>query len=334
MYRLDLGLMGDYPQSTNITLAKLGEEYGFTSVWCAEENPAPGFNYVFSTATAVGLNTQKLDVVLGNLNPYSRHIALIAVGLNSIAHLTQGRVKATIAAGGVNPLMPLGLEWKKPLKAMRDSFQILRELFAGKTVNYDGLLGKIKGVYLKPPPPTSIPLLLGARGPKMLELAGEIADGVNLGRSVSSIPGELEIVKKGLKRSQRDLEDFEVVLAFRGVIAEDGDKARQLATPGIAYRLLQMETETWHKETFNVDEIDRINRGEMPGQKEFYSSVKEEHFKEFGLIGSPEEITETLLHMYDLGVDRFIWGFARYPTPEKAMHLLGKKVLPHLPKTN
>ncbi|MHA2407433.1 MAG: LLM class flavin-dependent oxidoreductase [Candidatus Ranarchaeia archaeon] len=333
MYRLDLGLMGDYPQTTNIMLAKLGEEYGFKSVWCAEENPAPGFNYVFSTATAVGLNTSKLDVVLGNLNPYSRHIGLIAVGLNSIAQLTHGRTKATIAAGGVNPLMPLGIEWNKPLKAMRDSFQILRELFSGKTVNYDGLLGKLKGVYLKPTPPKKIPLLLGARGPKMLELAGEIADGVNVGNSVSKIPQELEIVKRGLKKSQRDLKDFEVVMAFRGIIAEDGDKARELATPSIAYRLLQMETGTWHKQTFNIDEIDRINRGEIPRQKDFYDSITEEHYKEFGIIGSPEEVTERLLHMYDLGVDRFIWGFARYPQPEKAMHLLGKHVLPNLPKS-
>jgi alkanesulfonate monooxygenase SsuD/methylene tetrahydromethanopterin reductase-like flavin-dependent oxidoreductase (luciferase family) len=75
-----------------------------------------------------------------------------------------------------------------------------------------------------------------------------------------------------------------------------------------------------------------MNRGEMPGQKDFFDSVKEEHFKEYGLIGSPEEVTEKILHMYDLGVNRFIWGFARHSNPEKTMHLLGKKVIPHLPK--
>ncbi|MHA1713613.1 MAG: LLM class flavin-dependent oxidoreductase [Candidatus Ranarchaeia archaeon] len=73
-HRLDLGLMGDYPQAVNIRLSRLGEKYGFHSVWCAEENPAPGFRALFVTATAVGLNTQKIGVVIGNTNPFSRHI--------------------------------------------------------------------------------------------------------------------------------------------------------------------------------------------------------------------------------------------------------------------
>ena len=44
MRQIDFGLMGDYPQSLNIELAQLGEKYGFHSVWCAEENPAPVFH--------------------------------------------------------------------------------------------------------------------------------------------------------------------------------------------------------------------------------------------------------------------------------------------------
>ena len=334
MHQLDFGLMGDYPQDVNMRLAKLGDHYGFHSVWCAEENPAPGFRHTLVTAAAVSLASNNLQIVLGNLNPYSQHIGLIAVGTNSIALLSKGRCRLCIAPGGINPLLPLGLRYHRPLAAMRDSFQILRQLFQGQTISYQGILGTLDNLFLKPLPPSPPLIYMGARGPRMLELAGELADAVNLGRSVSSIPREIQLIQKGLKKSGRKLQDIEILMAFKGIIAADGDKARDLARPSIAYRLMQKATKTWHKTTFNVDEMTKINQGSIPGQQAFMDQVIEADFREYGVIGSPEEVVDQLRAMYKLGVTRFIWGFASFPNPEKAMHLIGQQVIPELPITN
>ena len=75
----------------------------------------------------------------------------------------------------------------------------------------------------------------------------------------------------------------------------------------------------------------QTHKGKMPKQEDYLEKVTEEDFREYGIIGSPEEVTDRILHMYKLGVDRFIWGFALIPDPKKSMHLLGKQVIPNLP---
>ena len=250
MMKLSIGLLGDYPQSRNIDFALLAEQLGFAEVWCAEENPAPGYRDLFVTATAVGLNTSRIQIVIGNVNPFSRNIGILAVAINSIALLTKGRVSVSLAMGGVNPLLPLGLTYQQPLQSLRDMIGIFRRLFQGETVNYQGVLGKLNNLVLDPPPPHPLDIFVGARGPKLLALAGELADGVNISTSISALPTHINYVKEGLNRTGRSLSDIQVIYSTTGVVSihEDSEKAKKIGTAGRKIA----------ESIYNVEETNRI----------------------------------------------------------------------------
>jgi 5,10-methylenetetrahydromethanopterin reductase len=329
---LGLGLLGDYPQHQNIYLAQVAENYGFAEVWCAEETPTPGFRDLFITATSIALNTQRIRIVIGNINPYTRNIAVVAATIGSLADIAKDRVSVSYAAGGINPMAPLGLTHRQPYSSIRDGVMILQRLFRGETVNYTGVLGELHELRLDPVPRGKIPVLVGSRGPRILELAGEMADGVNLSTSLSEIPRQLISVQKGLEKSGRELSDIRVVYSTTGVvsIAEDPAQAREQARPMIAWRLYQEATRSYMKKLFSREFMQQLLRGGLPGQQEFLDKVAERHYQEYGIIGSPEEVAEKLAHLETLGISQFTWGLCFIDHPKKVLDLLGQKVLPRL----
>ena len=332
MMKLSIGLLGDYPQSRNIDFSHIAERLGFAEVWCAEESPAPGYRDLFVTATAVGLNTSRIRIVVGNVNPFSRNIGVLAVAINSLALLSKGRVNVSLAMGGVNPLLPLGLTYQQPLQSLRDMIGILRRLFQGETVNYQGVLGKLNNLVLDPPPPLPIDIFVGARGPKLLALAGELADGVNISTSISTLPTHINYIQEGLNRSKRTLSDIQIIYSTTGVasIHEESEKARELIRPVLAWRLKQQATNSFMSSVFTVEHTRKVKLGQMSGQSQYLDKVQESHFNEFGIVGDPKEVTQKINHLSTLGVDRFTWGIFLNPQPEYTLTLLGEKVIPRL----
>lgn len=80
-----------------------------------------------------------------------------------------------------------------------------------------------------PIPDPAIPIHVGALGPPMLELAGEIADGVTLNMMpVEAVPRMLEHVRIGAARAGRDADAIEVVARFMVCITDDRDGARAM----------------------------------------------------------------------------------------------------------
>jgi len=130
--------------------------------------------------------------------------------------MAPGRVMLGLGAWWEPIASRVGVKREKPLQAMREHVEAIRQLFTMEEVTYHGEfvhLDRVKlDVVFGDTSPRRIPIYIGATGDKMLELAGEICDGVVLNYvvSVGYIKKAVEHVRIGAERSGRKLSDVDL----------------------------------------------------------------------------------------------------------------------------
>ena len=133
------------------------------------------------TATTAALAwTARLRVGIGLLPVALRNPALVAMEISTLARLFPGRFVPGLGHGVLDWMGQVGARVESPLTLLREHTAAVRDLLHGRRVDVDGRYVHLDGVALDRPPAQAPPVLLGARGPKTLRLAGEVADGVIL----------------------------------------------------------------------------------------------------------------------------------------------------------
>jgi 5,10-methylenetetrahydromethanopterin reductase len=171
-------------------------------------------------------HTSRLTLFPAVTNPLTRHASVLAGAIQSVEELAPGRVKFVMGTGYTSA-STIGRR-AATLAEMRECLRSVRALLAGEAVDFGGTPGRL-GFAAKRP----IPLLMAASGPKAIELAGEVADGVLLlvGFNRGIVERALEHLERGARRAGRRLEDLEVVWAVRTATASTTAEARRLARP-------------------------------------------------------------------------------------------------------
>ena len=164
-----------------VAQAKAAEAAGAATLWMASHlflrDPV-------TTAHAVLAATRRVKVALMAMSPYAIHPVSIAMSAAALDELFPGRVVLCIGVGAPGDLAAAGIASPHPVPTLRESIQVCRSLFAGETMNHAGTAFNVQGRRL-PNPTDSVPIVLAASGPKMLELAGEMADGVLISAATS-----------------------------------------------------------------------------------------------------------------------------------------------------
>src|SRR2546428_8414045 len=170
--------------------------------------------------------TSRLTLFPAVTNPFTRHASVLAGAIQTVEEMARGRVKFVIGTGYTSA-STIG---RKPatLAEMRACIDTVRRLLAGESVDFAGMPGRL-GYAAK----RRIPILMAASGPKAIELAGEIADGVVLlvGFNRGIVEKALDHLERGAKRAGRRLENLEIVWAVRVGTAASTAEARRLARP-------------------------------------------------------------------------------------------------------
>ncbi|HZN27970.1 MAG TPA: LLM class flavin-dependent oxidoreductase [Xanthobacteraceae bacterium] len=224
-----------------VELAKAAEAHHFASVWFAEN---PFERGVLPAAAACAAATQRIGIGIGVWNPYTRHPSLIAMEIGALDALAQGRASLGIGSGIASAIGKLGVDNKRPLAALRDTFQIVRGLLRGGEVSYSGTVFSADKVKLGYAPPRSdLPLLMAARGDKALALAGEIADGLVISNMCppAFTARAVEIVRKAAAKAGRTI-PARVVQYVPCAPGGDGAQARNTIKPALAAMLKQYWT--------------------------------------------------------------------------------------------
>jgi len=174
--RLGIRLHGGLDPRQCVALAAAAEANGFASVWFAENPLERG---VMPAVAACAVATYRIELGIGVWNPFLRHPAQIAMEIAALDELGDGRVALGIGSGLAAPIQRLGIDNRRPLGALSDTFHIVRGLLRGESVTYKGSVFAVDSARLsyKPRRP-EMTLLMAARGPRALALCGRIADGL------------------------------------------------------------------------------------------------------------------------------------------------------------
>ena len=226
--RLGIVLAGftSAPLADFIAAAREAETRGYHTAWLGEVS---GYDAIVMS-TVVATHTEKLHVANGVLPVQTRTPVILGMATASLNHLAPGRFALGIGLSSKTIVEQWhGLSFTPSLAQIRETVEIVRKVASGERVVHEGKHYRVKGFRLTSPPPKApVRVYLAALGPEMLELAGEIADGVLLNWiPPEAVPASIEHLKTGARTAGRTLEGFEIASFVRTCVTDDAAAARE-----------------------------------------------------------------------------------------------------------
>jgi 5,10-methylenetetrahydromethanopterin reductase len=212
MQRVALYLQDAHPIREGMKYAQYAEKRGFEAVWQAESRLVRDAIVPMAAFAAV---TERIKVGSGVINNWTRNIGLLAATYLTLDDLAPDRIICGIGAWWDPLAQNVGITRRKPLLAMRETIEVMRRLLAMENVTFDGEFHQVRGIELDVVhgrrEPRNVPIYIGATGPKMMQMAGEIADGVVLNYCVPPDYNDMAIeqLEKGAKQAGRILDDID-----------------------------------------------------------------------------------------------------------------------------
>lgn len=239
--RMALYLQDAHDLRDGLAYVQYAEERGFEAVWQAESRLVRDAIVPMAAYAAV---TQKIKIGSGVINNWTRNIGLLAATFLTLDDLAPDRIICGIGAWWDPLAKNVGIDRKKPLKAMRETIEVMHRLLAMEKVTYDGEFVHVSGIELDVvhgrTEPRNVPIYIGATGDQMMQMAGEIADGVVLNYCV---PPEynhkaLELLDIGAKTRGKRVDDLDRPQLVVCSVDHNHDKAidttRELLTQYLA----------------------------------------------------------------------------------------------------
>jgi len=294
--RFGVNLTGsNRPYAELLATARVAEEAGFDTLAFTDRPPENNFE-AWTLASAIGVLTQRIRLTHNTLNVPFRNSALLAKMASSLDSIAGGeRVILTLGAGAQAPhFETYGIPFGSPgerFTDLRDSIAILRGLWANHTFSYQGRAQQVSGATVFPRPASgSIPIYIGALGPRMMRFTGAVAQGWLKNRGwpesldeLRSLVGQLE---EGAEKAGRDARQIRRVL---NGAAGFGDGAAAAARQ-------------------------RAAQGAPAGSGN-------------GLLGSADQMLETIQRYREAGADTFHLAFPPEDRHEQ-MRAFGEEVIP------
>ena len=205
-------LQDAHPIREGMEYTKYAETKGFEAVWQADSRLVRDAIVPMSAFASV---TDTIKIGSGVVDCWTRNPARLAATFSTLDDLAPGRVILGIGAWWDPLAQKVGINRAKPIRAMREIINSVRALLHNETVTFQGEFVQLDGVELdyvyQDRRPKDVPIYLGATGMQMMELAGEIADGVVLNYLVSPDYNKtaIEHLAKGAERAGRKWETID-----------------------------------------------------------------------------------------------------------------------------
>jgi probable F420-dependent oxidoreductase len=207
-------------------------EWGYDAIWLAETSGPDSF----SLAGAIAASTSRVDIGTAIVPVYNRSPAVLAMSAGSLAQLSGDRFVLGLGSSshaiieGWN-----GLTFERPLAHVRETVEIVRQALSGAKTDFAGEVLRSRGLRLACVPARPVPIYLAALRERMLELAGEIGEGLIVNFfPVTALPRILDAYRRGAARAGRDASADEVVCRFQVAVTDDVPAARRLVRAAFA----------------------------------------------------------------------------------------------------
>jgi 5,10-methylenetetrahydromethanopterin reductase len=164
-------------------------------------------------------------------------VIISAMSVATLDEFAPGRVIASPGTGNAAALKEAGIESPHPLQTMREYVEVLRRLLKGETVQYQGKMIQINGAKMGFVPASAIPMYITAVRARMLQLGGEIGEGVLL--SAGCAPGYIQKcvgdIGRGAEKAGKKLKDVDVAGFVTASVADDPREAIEANKIFLAY---------------------------------------------------------------------------------------------------
>ena len=254
------------PAAEFVAVARETEARGYHAAWTGE---AAGYDAITLMAT-IATHTERLHVGSAVVPVQTRTPVVLGQSAATLSHLAPGRVLLGI---GLSSKVIVGdwhgLAFAPSLQQIREAVQVIRMIASGERVNFEGKFYRVKNFRLAAPPPSPpVRVVLAALGPEMLELAGEIADGVVLNWiPPETVPVSIEHLEAGAKKAGRTLGDFEIASFIRTCVTDEAGAAREaLARDITGYATVDAYANFFRNAGF-AEEVDLVNAAWRAGDR-------------------------------------------------------------------
>lgn len=316
-----------------VNYCKLAESKDIDFAWITNHY---NNRHCYPTLAAIAQATDSLKMGPGIMNTFTDTPAAIASFMCTLNEISDGRAVLGIGPGDLSTLPKLAIEASKPVARLKEGVQQIKALCAGEEVkktgnmeffDYDG--AKLTGVTL-PAKKKQIPVYIGAQGPKMLQLAGEIGEGALIN---ASNPKDFDIAIPLIKGACDAIDDkkfkkFDVGAYTAMSIDQSEKKARNAAKIVAAFIAAGSPPALLERHGLDLDNVAKIK--DALARFDFGAVgglVGDGEIDAFTIAGTPEMVKEKCENLTASGVTQIIFGSPLGPDMTNSIRLLGKYVI-------
>lgn len=326
---VSIAFQTDKPLAAYGPLAAAAEAYGFDGVTVYNDML---YQPAWLPLLEIARHTRRVRVGPAAVNPFTCHPINIAGHIALIDEAAQGRAYLGLARGGW--LDFLGLEPRRPVRALQEALACIRHLLRCSTAPFRGEVFQLAGgdALRWNIRRADIPFLLGTWGPKTIRACLQHVNEIKLGGTANPdvIPLMRTVIAEAAAHIARDPAEVRVVVGAVTVVDRDGEAARQRARREVALYLPIVA---------QLDRSQEIEPAILKAVREAAANydferaaayISDDLLKRFAFAGTPDEVVEQAVALFEAGVDRVEFGTPHGLTEEEGMRLLGERVLPAL----
>jgi 5,10-methylenetetrahydromethanopterin reductase len=327
--RCSLRLNNDLRPADYVALARAAERHGFDQLWISNDLFLRSAPVLLTTVLQA---TERIEVGSGILNPHTVHPAELAMLAATLDELSGGRFNLGLGAGAADFLGWVGLEDARPAATLREAIVVIRAWLRGDRAPAGRFVRAPEAAYLRVTPRRVTPIYLGAMGPAMLRLAGELADGA----LPLLFPPEhwstvRPLVDEGARRRDPALGPIDLAACVWVSLADDDGAARRALAEKIAYYGHAFGPLIYARLGVDREEFAPIERAlTVERDLDRACAMVDDRMLRIGVAGAPSTLVERLRPLVEAGVRHLSFGPPLGPDPLRAVELLGREVLPAL----
>ena len=248
-----------FPFDKSLQTAQRIEEIGYDSMWYPDhlmgfipetiwtpditplvffQNSPHTFPDPYTLMSAHAVSTTKIFLGMSVTDTIRRHPAVFAQSALTLDHISKGRVIFGLGAGEIENIEPYGMDFSRPVSKLEENLRLIRLLWSNQVEKKDfqGKFSSLKDAVmtLEPYEPHKYPpLWLGAMGPRMLKLTGELADGwlpvgLNVPDSVERYKTGLDVIRESARKAGRDPDLITPALYAMTLVSKSHEECHEL----------------------------------------------------------------------------------------------------------
>ncbi len=279
---------------------KAEQEWGYDAIWLAETSGPDSF----SLAAAISMVTNHVTIGSAIVPVFNRTPAVLAMSAATLGELSDGRFILGLGSSSHAIIEQWnGVTFEHPLDAVRDAVAICRQALGGNRTDYRGNVFSSKGLKLTSKPSDQPPIYLAALREKMLNLAGEVSDGVIINLfPIESLTKILDAFKKGALESGRNPEGPAVCRHQVGLTQDIGTARNMIRTSFAGYFATPVYNRFLDWCGYG-DEMRKVRKGFEDRDREAVASALHDQFiDEISILGDFETCQEKLSMFVEKGV--------------------------------